>query len=65
MAVLEVLPHGAALDYFISVNYENLVTSPEPTLREVCSVLLISWDPQSETNLRANAESWLLSLLGP
>lgn len=37
--ILEVLPSEAAGDCAISVNYETLVTSPEPTLQAVCKCL--------------------------
>ena len=42
--ILDVLPNEAAS--LCSVNYEELVTSPERTLREVCTTLGIEWEPQ-------------------
>ena len=42
--IMDVLPNEATS--MISVNYEQLVVSPEATLRAVCATLSIDWEPQ-------------------
>jgi hypothetical protein len=41
----ERLNHAVAPGKRISVRYEDLVTYPEPTLRSVCELLEVDWDP--------------------
>ena len=44
-AVLEAREQAAGLDGYLEVRYEDLVRDTEPTLRRVCELVELEWDP--------------------
>ncbi|MGI8727730.1 MAG: sulfotransferase family protein [Solirubrobacterales bacterium] len=37
--------HGAKLDHYLELRYEDLVTDTEPNLRRICEFIELDWDP--------------------